>query len=80
MVGTHRRSPSRLDDVLRGVRWALSAGSAALPVPGSAGVGGADTEPIRFGPSAAPRLRIRFRTDGRGFLEDVEPDPFDDGP
>ena len=80
MVGTYRRSPFRLDDMLRGVRWALSAGPAARPAPASAGVRDADAEPIRFGPAAASRLRIRFRIDGRGFLEDVEPDPFDDGP
>ena len=72
----------RLDEVLRGVKWALSTNPAAFPVvPGFADIRIAKTDPIEFGPSAMPRLRIWFRIDRqRVFLEYIEPDPFDDEP
>jgi len=39
------------------------------------------TDPIEFGPSMLPRLRIWFRIDGsRVHLEYIEPDPFDEAP
>ena len=81
MVETHRRSAFRLDEVPRGVRWARSTDPTAFPLPGSAGIRGAEADPIRFGPSTLPRLRNGFRLDGRRvFLEYVEPDAFDDEP
>lgn len=73
----------RLDDVLRGVMWALSTNPAAFPiVPGFRDVRVVKTDPIAFGPSAMlPRLRIWFRIDGRQVrLEYIEPDPFDEEP
>ena len=39
------------------------------------------TEPIIFGPSMMPKLRIWFRIDPSGqrvYLDHVEPDPFDE--
>lgn len=72
----------RLDDVLRGVMWALSTNPAAFPiVPGFRDVRVVKTDPIAFGPSMQPRLRIWFRIDGRQVrLEYIEPDPFDEEP
>lgn len=72
----------RLDHVLRGVMWALSTNPAVFPVvPDFADIRVVKTDPIEFGPSAMPRLRIWFRIDGRRvLLEYIEPDPFDDEP
>jgi len=72
----------RLDDALRGVMWALSNHPTAFPlVPGFEDIRIAKTDPIEFGPSMMPRLRVWFRVKGRRVhLEYIEPDPFDEAP
>lgn len=75
-------SHPRLDDALRGVMWALSTHPTAFPlVPGFEDIRVVKTDPIEFGPSMLPRLRIWFRVDGpHVHLEFIEPDPFDEAP
>lgn len=72
----------RLDDALRGVMWALSNHPTAFSlVPGFEDIRIVKTDPIEFGPSVMPRLRIWFRVEGRRvYLEYIEPDPFDEAP
>lgn len=72
----------RLDDALRGVMWALANHPTAFPlVPGFEDIRIVKTDPIEFGPSVMPRLRIWFRVEGRHVrLEYIEPDPFDEAP
>ena len=72
----------RLDDALRGVRWALAINPTAFPlVPGFKDIRVVKTDPLEFGPSVLPRLRIWFCVEGqRVHLEYIEPDPFDEEP
>ena len=72
----------RLDDALHAVRWALSVSPTAFPlVPGFKDTRIVKTDPIEFGPSVMPRLRIWFRAEGRHvYLEYIEPDPFNEEP
>ena len=52
-------SHPRLEEVLRGVKWALSTNPAAFPLaPGFEDIRIVKTDPIEFGPSVMPRLRI----------------------
>ncbi len=75
-------SNPRLNEVLRSVEWALSTNAEAYPVvEGFKDIRTMKTDPIEFGLTMMPRLRLWFRIssdDQQVCLEHIEADPLDE--